>query len=194
MANKKESKTEAKIIDEKKKNTVKSTKSKSTSNAKKTNTTKKTSTVKTNSKKVSTSKNTSKKNTTTKAKKTTQVKKDAVVEDVKVKNIELAKVLDKDVNNSKDFDNNINKQEIIEEINNSNTTKMEDAKFPKKKDKKMLAIGIFIVTLGIIALFISLVANRIIDREFLSDNAITLMMVASIIIESFGAFVIINES
>ena len=51
-----------------------------------------------------------------------------------------------------------------------------------------------IYILGIIALFVSLIANRIVDREFLSDNAITFMMVCSIIIEGFGAFIIINEA
>ena len=54
--------------------------------------------------------------------------------------------------------------------------------------------GIIIVILGIVALIVALIANRIVDREFLSDSAITLMMVASIIIEGFGAFIIINET
>ena len=98
------------------------------------------------------------------------------------------------------IDNTITEQEIvekeiIEEINNVNTTKLEDAKFQTtKKSKHLLGIGIIIVILGIVALIVALIANRIVDREFLSDSAITLMMVASIIIEGFGAFIIINET
>ena len=82
---------------------------------------------------------------------------------------------------------------IVEEINN--ITKLEDAKFVKdKKKKSLLPIGIIISILGLVALLISLVANRIIDREFLSDTSITIMLIISIIIEGFGAFIIINES
>jgi hypothetical protein len=48
--------------------------------------------------------------------------------------------------------------------------------------------------LGIIALIISLIANRIIDREYISDISIALMVAGSILIEAFGAFIIINET
>ena len=95
-------------------------------------------------------------------------------------------------------DNNISDQEkdekiIVEEINN--ITKLEDAKFVKEKKKRsLLPIGVIISILGLVALFISLVANRIVDREFLSDSSITIMLIISIIIEGFGAFIIINES
>ena len=60
--------------------------------------------------------------------------------------------------------------------------------------KSLLPIGVIIAILGLIALIISLIANRIVDREYLSDTAITLMLVISIIIETFGAFIIISES
>ena len=95
-------------------------------------------------------------------------------------------------------DNNISEQEkdekiIVEEINN--ITKLENAKYIKSKRKSnLLPIGILIAILGLVALIISLVANRIVDREFLSDNNITLMLIISIMIECFGAFIIIRES
>lgn len=95
-------------------------------------------------------------------------------------------------------DNNISEQEkdekiIVEEINN--ITKLENAKYIKSKRKSnLLPIGILIAILGLVALIISLVANRIVDREFLSDNNITLMLIISIVIECFGAFIIIKES
>lgn len=101
-------------------------------------------------------------------------------------------------NNYVNTEDNISEQEkdekkIVEEINN--ITKLEDAKFVKdKKKKSLLPIGVIISILGLVALLISLVANRIIDREFLSDTSITIMLVISIIIEGFGAFIIINES
>ena len=86
-------------------------------------------------------------------------------------------------------------KEIIEEINNVNVAKLENAKFSRvKKNKSLLAIGVLISILGLIALLISLVANRIIDREYISDSAINLMLCASLIIEGFGAFIIINET
>ena len=79
------------------------------------------------------------------------------------------------------------------EIVSLNTAKIENAKF-KKKRKSLLPIGIIIVILGLAALIVSLIANRIIDREFISDNGIALMILISIIIEGFGAFIIVNES
>mgnify|MGYP003306180506 CR=1 FL=1 len=54
-----------------------------------------------------------------------------------------------------------------------------------KSQKRLLVFG---------ALIITLIANRIVDKEFISDNAISLMVVASILIECFGAFIIINEA
>lgn len=196
MANKKQVDTNKEVL-EKKKPTKKTTTTKksTTSTTKKTNsnTVKKTTSNKSNSKtinktigtKKTTTKSVPKKNTQKKTvtkdirtKTTVDIKKNEEKEEVVVKDVELAKVNEK----------------IELEDNNKDILKLEDAKYPKKKDKKLLAVGIFVILLGIIALFISLVANRIVDREFLSDNAITLMMVASIIIEGFGAFIIINES
>ena len=84
-----------------------------------------------------------------------------------------------------------NKKEV--EIVSLNTAKIENAKF-KKKRKSLLPIGIIIVILGLAALIVSLIANRIIDREFISDTGIALMILISIIIEGFGAFIIVNES
>ena len=91
--------------------------------------------------------------------------------------------------------NNIKiKEQVIEQINDKKIAKVEDAKFSKKKnDKKLLAVGVIISLLGIIALIITLVANRIVDKEFISDTSISLMAIASILIECFGAFIIINE-
>lgn len=84
--------------------------------------------------------------------------------------------------------------EKIENIINK-ATKVEDSKFKKNKNKNiLLALGIIISIIGIVALFVALIANRIVDRDFLSDTAITLMIVGSIIIEGFGAFIIVSES
>jgi len=89
-----------------------------------------------------------------------------------------------------DIENKIN--EIVE---NKNVAKLENAKYIKnKKNKQLLAIGVVISLLGIIALIITLIANRIVDKNFISDNAIILMVIASILIEIFGAFIIINEA
>lgn len=179
-------------------NTNKYASKKTTTNSvKKGTTSKKTTKSSSNAKKATTSKKTVNKN----VKKT--VPKKTAKKEVEVKNVELTEILDRNenielVNNYKENDNNISKQEvqekeIIEEISNVETKK-ENNKTIKKKNKKLLAIGIFVVLLGIVALFVSLVANRIVDREFMNDSAVTLMMVASIIIEGFGAFIIINES
>ncbi len=75
------------------------------------------------------------------------------------------------------------------------TTKIEASKFTiVKKEKKLLFIGIFISILGLIALILSLLANRIIDKEFLSDSIIILMIFISLMIECLGTFIIINET
>lgn len=193
--NSSKTKTTNKKTDAKKNSTTKNTTNKTTTTKKSTvkSSTSKTTTKKTNSKPAVSKTTTSKKQT---------VKKD-VVKDVKSgnkKNIETEldkTIMFEKVDNILNLDNNINKQEkeVIEEINSVEITKLEEAKFTrKKKNKSLVGIGVFIVILGIIALIISLVANRIIDREFLSDSSITLMMVASIIIEGFGAFIIITES
>lgn len=73
------------------------------------------------------------------------------------------------------------------------TVKLEEAK-TKPKNKKLLFIGFLICVLGIIALLLSIIANRIIDRNFLNDSSVLAMIIISIIIECFGAFIIISES
>lgn len=147
----------------------------------------------------SSKKNTTKKNNNVKSTKKTETKKvpkkDTIVEGNIINLEEKAEFPD----NYVDIDNNsISEQEkdekiIVEEINN--ITKLENAKYIKNNKKRsLLSIGVVIAILGLVALFISLVANRIVDREFLSDNTITLMLIVSIVIECFGAFIIIKES
>lgn len=147
----------------------------------------------------SSTKNTTKKNNNVKSTKKTETKKvpkkDTIVEENIINLEEKAEFPD----NYVDLDNNsISEQEkdekiIVEEINN--ITKLENAKYIKNNKKRsLLPIGVVIAILGLVALFISLVANRIVDREFLSDNTITLMLIISIVIECFGAFIIIKES
>ena len=147
----------------------------------------------------SSTKNTTKKNNNVKSTKKTETKKvpkkDTIIEENIINLEEKAEF----PNNYVDIDNNsISEQEkdekiIVEEINN--ITKLENAKFIKNNKKRsLLPIGVVIAILGLVALFISLVANRIVDREFLSDNTITLMLIISIVIECFGAFIIIKES
>lgn len=147
----------------------------------------------------SSTKNTTKKNNNVKSTKKTETKKvpkkDTIVEENIINLEEKAEFPD----NYVDIDNNsISEQEkdekiIVEEINN--ITKLENAKYIKNNKKRsLLPIGVVIAILGLVALFISLVANRIVDREFLSDNTITLMLIVSIVIECFGAFIIIKES
>ena len=53
---------------------------------------------------------------------------------------------------------------------------------------------VVMVTLTILGVLVSRSANRIIDREFMSDGVITVMIIISIAIEAFGAFIIVNES
>lgn len=147
----------------------------------------------------SSTKNTTKKNNNVKSTKKTETKKvpkkDTIIEENIINLEEKAEF----PNNYVDIDNNnISEQEkdekiIVEEINN--ITKLENAKYIKNNKKRsLLPIGVVIAILGLVALFISLVANRIVDREFLSDNTITLMLIISIVIECFGAFIIIKES
>ena len=195
MANKKEE--EVKVTKKKntnsngkttKKNTSTKTQTskKSTNNIQKKNTAKKTTSKSNTNKTSSVKKPTNKKSTTKKV-----IKKEEEI--VLEKKQEFP-------DNFKEVDNNnISKQEkdekeIVEEINNVNSIKVEDSKFKKVKSKALLPVGIIIAILGLAALIVSLVANRIIDREFMSDTAITIMLVISIIIEAFGAFIIINES
>lgn len=201
MANKKNEETKNTT---KKKTTTNNTAVKKTS---KNNTAKKTkSTISTTSNKnvkktsaSSSTKNTTKKNNNVKSTKKTETKKvpkkDTIVEENIINLEEKAEFPD----NYVDIDNNsISEQEkdekiIVEEINN--ITKLENAKYIKNNKKRsLLPIGVVIAILGLVALFISLVANRIVDREFLSDNTITLMLIVSIVIECFGAFIIIKES
>lgn len=195
MANKKEE--EVKV--NKKKNT--------NSNGK---TTKKNTSTKTQTSKKSTN-NTQKKNTAKKTASKSNTNKTSSVKKPTNKKSTTKKVIKKEEeivlekkqefpDNFKEVDNNnISKQkkdekEIVEEINNVNSIKVEDSKFKRDKNKALLPVGIIIAILGLAALIVSLVANRIIDREFMSDTAITIMLVISIIIEAFGAFIIINES
>lgn len=81
------------------------------------------------------------------------------------------------------------------ETPNEKVASLEDAKFPViKKDKILLIVGVFMSLLGIVALILSLIANRIIDREYLSDFVVALMIFGSLLIETFGAFILINET
>lgn len=193
MANKKEA---SKDTVTKKKNSSKTTTKKSTT-AK--STTKNSATKKTITKK-STTKSVPKKNTV----KTEVVEKnelEKVIEQAAKKN-EIDEILGKGlVNNASEEEKKIEtkqekiEKEVIDEIKSIKVAKVENAKYVvKKKDKTLLAIGVLISLLGIVALILSLIANRLIDREFISDSAVTLMICASIIIEGFGAFIIINES
>jgi len=208
MENKKEIKEEPK-----KKTTTKKTetkKSTTSSNTKKKTTTSTTKKNTTTNKKASATNTVKKKSTTSNVKKKTTTKKvttvpkkaEKKVED-KVKDVTLVDVFARE--NNIDFPKevsvkeNISEQEkiekdVIEEVNNVNVARLEECKYIKKKNKKLLIIGVFVVVLGVISLIISLIANRIIDRYYLSDSTITLMMAISLIIEGFGAFIIINES
>lgn len=202
MANKKNEETKNTT---KKKTTTNSTvvkKTSKTSTAKKSTNTKSTASkknVKKTSASSSSTKNTAKKNSNVKSTKKIETKKvpkkDVIVEENIINLEEKIEFPDNYVDIE---DNNISEQEkdekiIVEEINN--ITKLENAKYVKNNKKRsLLPIGVVIAILGLVALFISLVANRIVDREFLSDNAITLMLIVSIVIECFGAFIIIRES
>lgn len=192
----------------KKEEEVKVTKKKNTnSNGK---TTKKNTSTKTQTSKKSTN-NTQKKNTAKKTTSKSNTNKTSSVKKPTNKKSTTKKVIKKEEeivlekkqefpDNFKEVDNNNisiqekDEKEIVEEINNVNSIKVEDSKFKKVKSKALLPVGIIIAILGLAALIVSLVANRIIDREFMSDTAITIMLVISIIIEAFGAFIIINES
>jgi len=149
--------------------------------SKKTNTTKKSTAKKTNNngvKKTSTSKKTTTKSTpkkTTPKKVEKELEKTVIIEDIENKI------------------NDIVENKVIE--SKQNIAKLENAKYTiRKRNKQLLAIGVLISLLGIIALIITLIANRIVDKQFISDNAIVMMVIASILIEIFGAFIIINES
>lgn len=201
MANKKNEETKNTT---KKKTTTNNTAVKKTS---KNNTAKKSkSTISTasnkNVKKTSASgstKNTTKKSNNVKSTKKTETKKvpkkDTIVEENIINLEEKAEFPDNyvDIDNNSISEQEKNEKIIVEEINN--ITKLENAKYIKNNKKRsLLPIGVVIAILGLVALFISLVANRIVDREFLSDNTITLMLIVSIVIECFGAFIIIKES
>lgn len=201
MANKK---NEESKITTKKKTTTNNTAVKKTS---KNNTAKKSkSTISTasnkNVKKTSASsstKNTTKKSNNVKSTKKTETKKvpkkDTIVEENIINLEEKAEFPDNyvDIGNNSISEQEKDEKIIVEEINN--ITKLENAKYIKNNKKRsLLPIGVVIAILGLVALFISLVANRIVDREFLSDNTITLMLIVSIVIECFGAFIIIKES
>lgn len=147
----------------------------------------------------SSTKNTTKKSNNVKSTKKTETKKvpkkDTIVEENIINLEEKAKFPDNyvDIGNNSISEQEKDEKIIVEEINN--ITKLENAKYIKNNKKRsLLPIGVVIAILGLVALFISLVANRIVDREFLSDNTITLMLIVSIVIECFGAFIIIKES
>lgn len=147
----------------------------------------------------SSTKNTTKKNNNVKSTKKTETKKvpkkDTIVEENIINLEEKAEFPDNyvDIGNNSISEQEKDEKIIVEEINN--ITKLENAKYIKNNKKRsLLPIGVVIAILGLVALFISLVANRIVDREFLSDNTITLMLIVSIVIECFGAFIIIKES
>lgn len=195
MANKKEEEvkvTKKKNTNSNGKTTKKNTSTKTQTSKKSTNNTQKKNTAKKTTSKTSTNKTSSVKKPTNKKSTTKKVIK-------KEEEIVLEKKQEFPDNFKEVDNNNISKQEkdekeIVEEINNVNSIKVEDSKFKKVKSKALLPVGIIIAILGLAALIVSLVANRIIDREFMSDTAITIMLVISIIIEAFGAFIIINES
>lgn len=195
MANKKEEEvkvTKKKNTNSNGKTTKKNTSTKTQTSKKSTNNTQKKNTAKKTASKTSTNKTSSVKKPTNKKSTTKKVIK-------KEEEIVLEKKQEFPDNFKEVDNNNISKQEkdekeIVEEINNVNSIKVEDSKFKKVKSKALLPVGIIIAILGLAALIVSLVANRIIDREFMSDTAITIMLVISIIIEAFGAFIIINES
>ena len=155
----------------------------------------------TNAKSSATKKNTTKSNAVKKttntvkkssntAKKTNTKKKDIkveekvlktkpVVEEVKIEKVEQKK----------------EEKVTLEEVSNVNGAKIENAKFTVRKSNKLaISIGVFISFLGIVALIISLIANRIIDREFINDTEILVMVIVSIIIEIMGAAIIVKES
>lgn len=204
MANKKNKDEETKKTSSKKNTTKSTNKSSTVKNASKAanikkDTSSKSIVAKKNVKKTSVgTKKTNNKKSTVKTTKKIEDKKmpeDVIIEENVINLEEKVEFPNNYVNTE---DNNISNQEkdekiIVEEINN--ITKLEDAKFVKEKKKRsLLPIGVIISILGLVALFISLVANRIVDREFLSDSSITIMLIISIIIEGFGAFIIINES
>ena len=204
MANKKNKDEETKKTSSKKNTTKSTNKSSTVKNASKAANTKKDTSSKStvnkkNVKKTSVgTKKTNNKQSTVKTTKKIEDKKmpeDVIIEENVINLEEKIEFPNNYVNTE---DNNISDQEkdekiIVEEINN--ITKLEDAKFVKEKKKRsLLPIGVIISILGLVALFISVVANRIVDREFLSDSSITIMLIISIIIEGFGAFIIINES
>lgn len=147
----------------------------------------------------SSTKNTTKKSNNVKSTKKTETKKvpkkDTIVEENIINLEEKAEFPDNyvDIGNNSISEQEKDEKIIVEEINN--ITKLENAKYIKNNKKRsLLPIGVVIAILGLVALFISLVVNRIVDREFLSDNTITLMLIVSIVIECFGAFIIIKES
>ena len=155
----------------------------------KTSTKKTTKSTKSNSSNKRTTKSSPRKNVSTKKKTTPKITNEELEKTVIIENIQN-KI--KDIVKAKEA-------EVVEDIKEEdkieNVAKLENAKYPiQKGSKNLLAIGVVISLLGIIALIITLVANRIVDKEFISDNAITMMVIASILIEIFGAFIIINES
>lgn len=177
-----------------------------TTRTKKTTTTKTSTTKKEPVKKKSTSTKKVGEVKTTGAKKTTTKTSTAKKEPIKKKSITTKSVKKDDkvktteaTNDTTSNDNLFDTTKILKiekKIDDEiNSTVVEDAKFQKNtKRKSLLLVGIFMSLLGLIALIISLIANRIIDREFISDSTISIMIIISILIEIFGAYIIINEA
>ena len=187
-SSKKTTTTKKKTSTSKKSNSSSTVKKTTTNNAKKTTTTKKPSTVKkatTTTKKPSTVKKTT---TTTNE----NVKpKEVIKKDV----LEKTYILEEQENENTILDQTKKIDIISDEDKNTYSTSLESSKFVKSKKKRsLLPIGIIIIILGLTALIISLIANRIIDREFISDTGIAVMILISIFVEIVGAFIIINES
>lgn len=64
----------------------------------------------------------------------------------------------------------------------------------KKKNKKGKIIGYVITFIGIIALILSLIINRLVDREYFPDSVIIFIMGVSILSLLFGFYILIKEN
>ena len=172
------------------KNTSKKNTTKSQNKSNKNNNTKKVDSK--NSTKKATNKTTSNKKTTNTIKKSVNSRKKTInkKDDIKVVKHEPTVVEEVKLKKVNDLE-----AEVFEPISEVSGAKIENAKFTiRKRNKTAIAIGVFISLLGIIALIIALIANRIVDREFISDNQVIVMVVISIIIELMGAAIIIKET
>lgn len=213
--NVKVTKKESNKTNSKKNNAIKATSSKSNTTKNNTKSNSSTKKASTSSKKTNNTKTTSKKDGNTTAKKssvkkstTNNKKTNNSVSKTKTKKIEtnVKKIVEQDIQiiDDKGIEEKVVEvKEIIEEkneeikpnIEENYSTKIENAKFTIRRSNKLaISIGVFISLLGIIALIITLIANRIIDREFISDTEILFMVIISIVIEIMGAAIIIKET